>query len=209
MCLLHKWSHVLTVFSTLSRAASVCKKISTNHMTQHHFSPQFDKSFSPMPATKLHSSTTIAHSVFCCYESYRNSIESFSYTQEIAGNSYFLLFPLYERSLNFFIGVSCAALVRIYAWLDLSPPESSVSCNSYLAFQSHTCMDRHRLDIFILHRKGILKFWITVSSFLNDQEIRSCHHKTFCPFSIFWAFITTTPEPKKGPAGQKIPHKAK
>ena len=55
---------------------------------------------------------TTAHSVFCCYESYQNSIECFSYTQEIAGNSYFLLFPLYERSLNFFIGVSCAALVR-------------------------------------------------------------------------------------------------
>ena len=95
--------------------------------------------FFPHASHKMHSTTT-AHSVFCCYESYRNSIESFSYTQEIAGNSYFLPFPLYKRSLNFFIGVSCAALVRIYAWLDLSPPESSVSCNSYLAFQSHTCM---------------------------------------------------------------------
>jgi hypothetical protein len=145
VCLLHKWSHVLTVFSTLSRAASVCKKLSTNHMTQHHFSPQFDKVFPP--CHKMHSTTT-AHSVFCCYESYRNSIESFSYTQEIAGNSYFLPFPLYESSLNFFIGVSCSAFVRIYALLDLPPPESIVSCNSYRAFQSHTCMDRHRLDFF-------------------------------------------------------------
>ena len=98
-------------FSALFLELPLCaKKISTNHMTQHHFSPQFDKVFPP--CHKMHSTTT-AHSVFCCYESYRNSIESFSYTQEIAGNSYFLLFPLYERSLNFFIGVSCAALVRI------------------------------------------------------------------------------------------------
>ena len=101
---------------------------------------------------------TTAHSVFCCYESYRNSIESFSYTQEIAGNSYFLLFPLYvwKESELFYWSQLC----NVGPDLRLAGP-LCVSCNSYLAFQSHTCMDRHRLDIFYLHRKWILKFWIT------------------------------------------------
>ena len=55
-------------------AKSFGKKISTNHMTQHHFSPQFDKVFPP--CHKMHYTTT-AHSFFVVMNHIENSIESF------------------------------------------------------------------------------------------------------------------------------------